>query len=102
MARRVDHVSQEVAALRTRNDGSPASFARIRAALSSNEQRMVVAGAQLAGQSGKSQLAQDLVENFERLVAFGQSADPHCRAKEAVLAPASNLHTYRMPQPPWR
>jgi hypothetical protein len=91
MARKVDHVGQEVATLRLGNDGSPAAFARIRAALRSNEQRMVVAAAQLAGPSGESPFAPDLVETFERLVAGGQSADPLCRAKEAVLAALTEL-----------
>ncbi len=91
MARKVDHVGQEVAALRVGADGTPAAFARIRVALSSNEQRMVVAGAQLAGQSAESRLAQDLVETFERLVAGGQSADPNCLAKVAVLVALTEL-----------
>lgn len=91
MARKVDRIGEEIAALRLGDDGTAAAIGRIRTALRSGEQRLVVVGAQLSGRSGDVELAGDLVETFERLLAGGQSADPQCLAKEAVLAALTEL-----------
>jgi hypothetical protein len=91
MARKVDRINEEIIALRLGDDGSSAAVQRIRRALRAVEQRMVVAAAQLAGQSGDSQFASDLVDTFERLLAGIQGPDPLCLAKEAVLAALSEL-----------
>ena len=87
----MDLISEEIAALRLGDDGTPAATDRIRRALQSGEQRMIVAAAQLAGRSGDVDLVGDLTEGFERLLAGGQVADPVCLAKEAVLAALTEL-----------
>jgi hypothetical protein len=91
MARKVDLIGEEIAALRLGDDGTPTAADRIRRALQSSEQRVVVAAAQLAGRSRDVDLVGDLTEGFERLLAGGQGADPVCLAKEAVLAALSEL-----------
>jgi hypothetical protein len=91
MARKLDLIGEEIAALRLGDDGTPAAADRIRRALQSSEQRVVVAAAQLAGRSGDVDLVGDLTEGFERLLAGGQRADPVCLAKEAVLAALTEL-----------
>jgi hypothetical protein len=91
VVRKVDRIGEEIIALRLGDDGSSAATERIRRALRSVDQRIVVAAAQLAGQTGDTKFASDLVDTFERLLAGGQGADPLCRAKEAVLATLTEL-----------
>jgi HEAT repeat protein len=91
MARKVDRIGEEIIALRLGDDGSSAAIERIRQALRSVDQRIVVAAAQLAGQLGDTKFASDLVDTFERVLAGEQGPDPLCLAKEAVLAALSEL-----------